>query len=68
MVSQVTVEGTADASDFDENDGYTFARIKVPQGKELLVGVNYEPLIHDHNAPYGTASMFSPNEATFSPE
>ena len=42
VVSQITVEGTADASDFDENDGYTFARIKVPQGKELLVGVSAE--------------------------
>ena len=42
VVSQVTVEGTADASAFDENDGFTFARIKVPQGKELLVGVSAE--------------------------
>lgn len=42
VVSQITVEGTADASDFNENDGFTFARIKVPQDKELLVGVSAE--------------------------
>jgi hypothetical protein len=42
VVSEVEVSGTVDASDFDENDGYTFARIKVPQGKELLVGVSAE--------------------------
>lgn len=42
ITSMVTVEGTVDASDFDQNDGYTFATIKVPQGKELLVGVSAE--------------------------
>ena len=42
LVSMVTVEGTADASAFQQKDGYTFARIKVPQGKELLIGVSAE--------------------------
>jgi hypothetical protein len=42
VVSQITVSGTVDASAFDENDGYTFAKIKVPQGKELLVGLSAE--------------------------
>ncbi|NNE04242.1 MAG: hypothetical protein HKN15_00775, partial [Xanthomonadales bacterium] len=38
----ITVDGTVDASDFQQNEGYTFARIKVPQGKELLVGLSAE--------------------------
>lgn len=42
VVSEIEVSGTVDASDFDENDGYTFARIKVPQDKELLVGLSAE--------------------------
>ena len=42
LISMVTVEGTADASAFQQKDGYTFARIKVPQGKELLIGVSAE--------------------------
>ncbi|MEO2177385.1 MAG: hypothetical protein ABGY96_25255, partial [bacterium] len=42
VISVVDVEGTVDEDDFDENDGYTFARIKVPQGKELLIGLSAE--------------------------
>lgn len=33
-------DATADASTFDFDAGYTLARIKVPQDKELLVGVS----------------------------
>jgi hypothetical protein len=42
LSSVVTVEGTVDASNFQQNEGFTFARIKVPQGKELLIGVSAE--------------------------
>lgn len=42
LVSMVEVSGSVDATDFDQKDGYTMARIKVPQGKEVLVGVSAE--------------------------
>jgi hypothetical protein len=42
LVSMVDLSGSVDDSDFNENAGFTFATIKVPQGKELLVGVSAE--------------------------
>jgi hypothetical protein len=40
LASVAYVSGTADAVKFDFDAGYTLARIKVPQDKELLVGVS----------------------------
>ena len=44
LVSMVTIDAVdADTGPiFDINDGYTFATIKVPQDKELLVGISSE--------------------------
>ena len=42
LASVAQVSGDADAYDFDINAGYTLATIKVPQDKELLVGVSSE--------------------------
>lgn len=43
LVSESTASGSVDvASDFDTHSGYTLATIKVPQDKELLVGVSSE--------------------------
>ncbi len=43
VVSFVTItDATVDTVDSDSNTGYTFATIKVPQGKELLIGVSSE--------------------------
>lgn len=42
LISMVTVEGTVDADDFQQKEGFTFARIKVPNNQELLVGVSAE--------------------------
>ncbi len=44
LVSMVTItDATADTGPiFDFHDGYTFATIKVPQDKELLVGISSE--------------------------
>lgn len=42
LTSMANVSGSVDASDFDSNEGYTFATIKVPQDKELLVGLSAE--------------------------
>ena len=38
----VITDATADAWELDENDGYQLTTIKVPQGKELLVGISAE--------------------------
>jgi hypothetical protein len=38
----VITDATADAWQLDENDGYQLTTIKVPQGKELLVGISAE--------------------------
>ena len=38
----VITDSTADAVVVDSKDGYTMATIKVPQDKELLVGVSAE--------------------------
>lgn len=40
--SMAVVSGTEDDSSFDINAGFTLATIKVPQDKELLVGVSSE--------------------------
>jgi hypothetical protein len=40
LASVAYVDGTGDNSAFDLDAGYTLARIKVPQDKELLVGVS----------------------------
>lgn len=43
VVSMAVIEdATEDTIVFEENDGYTFATIKVPQDKELLVGLSAE--------------------------
>ena len=43
VVSAAVIEDSAvDARVFDRNTGYTMARIKVPQDKELLVGLSAE--------------------------
>jgi len=42
LASVAVVSGSSDASDFDINAGFTLATIKVPQDKELLVGVSSE--------------------------
>ncbi len=43
LASMIAVTGqTVDATDFQQNEGFTFATIKVPQDKELLIGVSAE--------------------------
>lgn len=42
LASVASVSGSDDATDFDINAGYTLATIKVPQDKELLVGISSE--------------------------
>jgi len=43
LTSMVEVTGTTvDATAFQQNEGFTFATIKVPQDKELLIGVSSE--------------------------
>jgi len=42
LASVAVVSGSSDDSDFDLSAGYTLATIKVPQDKELLVGVSAE--------------------------
>ena len=38
----IITDATVDTVDSDSNTGYTFAQIKVPQGKELMIGVSAE--------------------------